>query len=69
VTLTLAALYEKQGLVGRAREIYRRLADSPDEATAAAARRKLAELPSSAEAHIALLSSLLERIAARRRSR
>lgn len=68
MTLTLAALYEKQGLVGRAREIYRRLAEGPDPQAAAVARRRLAELPS-AETHIGLLTGLLERIAARRRDR
>ncbi len=66
MTLTLGALYEKQGLMGRAREIYRRLADGPDEAAAEEARRRLATLPS-AEARITLLRELLERIETARR--
>jgi lipopolysaccharide biosynthesis regulator YciM len=62
VTLTLAELYLRQGLIGRAREIYRRLADSGDET----ARRRLSELPS-AEAKIAVLRELLGRVQDRRR--
>jgi hypothetical protein len=57
VTATLAELYVKQGLIGKAREIYRRLAENGDEA----ARVRLAELPS-AEARITLLRELLERV-------
>ena len=62
-TRTLAELYERQGLIGRAREIYRELAAQGDEF----ARRKLAELPSSKE-RIGLLQELLQRIRGRRRS-
>ena len=62
-TLTLAEMYEKQGLLGRAREIYRQLAEQGDEA----ARRKLAELPSS-KARIEALQELLQRIGSRKRS-
>jgi len=62
VTLTLAELYVRQGLIGRAREIYRRLAEAGDET----ARRKLAELPS-AEGPIVLLRELLTRVQDRRR--
>jgi hypothetical protein len=62
VTLTLAELYVRQGLIGKAREIYRRLAASGDET----ARRRLDELPS-AEGKIALLRELLERVQDRRR--
>jgi lipopolysaccharide biosynthesis regulator YciM len=62
VTLTLAELYVRQGLIGRAREIYRKLADAGDET----ARRKLEELPS-AQARIAVLQELLERIGRARR--
>lgn len=62
-TLTLAELYEKQGLLGRAREIYRQLAEQGDEV----ARRKLAELPSS-KARIEALQELLQRIGSRKRS-
>lgn len=62
VTLTLAELYARQGLIGKAREIYRRLAASGDET----ARRRLSELPS-AEGKIALLRELLTRVQERRR--
>jgi hypothetical protein len=62
VTLTLAELYVRQGLIGRAREIYRRLADAGDET----ARQRLAELPS-AEGSIAVLRDLLTRVQERRR--
>jgi len=62
VTLTLAELYARQGLIGKAREIYRRLAASGDET----ARRRLSELPS-AEGKIALLRELLMRVQERRR--
>jgi len=63
VTQTLAELYVRQGLIGRAREIYRRLAEAGDEE----ARRRLASLPS-AEGEIALLQQLLARLQAGRRS-
>lgn len=62
MTATLAELYVKQGLIGRAREIYRRLAEQGDEA----ARRRLAELPSS-KARIDALRELLQRVQSRRR--
>jgi lipopolysaccharide biosynthesis regulator YciM len=62
VTHTLAELYLRQGLIGRAREIYRRLADSGDET----ARQRLAELPS-AEGSIAMLRELLQKVQERRR--
>jgi hypothetical protein len=61
VTLTLAELYVRQGLIGKAREIYRRLADAGDET----ARRRLSELPS-AEGKIAALRDLLARVQERR---
>lgn len=61
-TETLAELYVKQGLIGRAREIYRRLADEGSER----AKRRLAELPS-AQGRIAILQELLGRVSARRR--
>ena len=63
MTATLAELYVKQGLVGRAREIYRRLAAQGD----AKAAQRLAELPSS-EREIALLQQVLDRIHSRRGS-
>jgi lipopolysaccharide biosynthesis regulator YciM len=62
VTRTLAELYVRQGLIGRAREIYRGLADAGDET----ARRRLAELPSAPE-RIAMLRDLLARVHDRRR--
>jgi lipopolysaccharide biosynthesis regulator YciM len=57
VTATLAELYVKQGLIGRAREIYRKLADAGDEA----AKRRLLELPSE-KARIQVLQELLLRV-------
>jgi lipopolysaccharide biosynthesis regulator YciM len=62
VTITLAELYARQGLIGRAREIYRRLAARGDET----ARRRLSELPS-AEKKIEVLRELLSRVQERRR--
>jgi hypothetical protein len=64
VTLTLAELYIRQGLIGRAREIYRKLAAAGDET----ARRRLSELPS-AEAPIAVLEELLQRVRRSRRGK
>ena len=65
MTVTLAELYLKQGLAGRAREILRKLADGGDEA----ARERLAQLGPPAAAEIALLEDLLERVRARRGGR
>jgi hypothetical protein len=65
LTLTLAELYLKQGLAGRAREILKRLAEGPDEKVAEIARKRLAELPS-AGARVAILTELLERVRSRR---
>ena len=62
MTRTLAELYVKQGLIGKAREIYRRLADEGDEA----ARQRLTELPS-AGGGIEELQQLLQRVKERRR--
>jgi len=64
VTLTLAELYVRQGLIGRAREIYRKLAEAGDET----ARQRLSELPS-AEGKIAVLRELLSQVQQRRRGR
>ncbi|HUJ24992.1 MAG TPA: hypothetical protein VLW85_03170 [Myxococcales bacterium] len=61
MTQTLAELYVRQGLIGKAREIYRRLAEQGDEA----ARQRLEELPS-AHGEIGLLQQLLERVRERR---
>ncbi len=63
MTRTLAELYVKQGLIGKAREIFRRLAEQGDEA----ARQRLAELPSS-RAGIEALEELLKRVKSRRKS-
>jgi len=65
VTVTLAELYLKQGLAGRAREILRKLAEGGD----AVARERLAELAPPAAEEIALLEDLLERVRARRGGR
>lgn len=65
VTVTLAELYLKQGLAGRAREILRKLAEGGDEA----ARERLLQLGPPAAAEIALLEALLERVRARRGER
>jgi hypothetical protein len=65
LTATLAELYVKQGLIGRAREIYRRLAADADPKVAEGARKRLAELPE-AGGEIALLEKLLERVRSRR---
>ena len=61
MTRTLAELYVKQGLIGRAREIYQRLAEQGDEV----ARERLRELPS-AKGRIEALQELLERVRSRR---
>lgn len=63
MTATLAELYVRQGLIGRAREIYRRLAAQGDEA----AKRRLLELPSSGP-RIEALRVLLQRVRERRRT-
>ena len=65
VTVTLAELYLKQGLAGRAREILRKLAEGGDQA----ARDRLAQLGPPAAEEIALLEDLLERVRARRGGR
>ena len=61
MTATLVELYVKQGLIGRAREIYRRLAEQGD----AQAVKRLSELPSSGPG-IEVLQRLLERVQSRR---
>jgi hypothetical protein len=65
MTVTLAELYLKQGLAGRAREILQRLADGGDEV----ARRKLQELGPAAGGEIARLEALLGRVRERRGGR
>jgi len=66
-TATLAELYLRQGLVGRAREIYRRIAEGPEPGAARAAHQRLNELGPPATARIAALEDLLDRVRARRR--
>ena len=65
MTLTLAELYLKQGLAGRAREILRKLADGGNEV----ARERLSRMPPPADKEIALLKELLERVRSRRGER
>jgi hypothetical protein len=65
MTVTLAELYLKQGLAGRAREILQRLADGGDEQ----ARRRLQELGPAAGDEIARLEVLLGRVRERRGGR
>lgn len=66
-TATLAELYVRQGLVGRAREIFQALARGPDEAAARLAERRLLELGPPAREQIELLQELLERVRRQRR--
>ena len=66
-TLTLAGLYQSQGLVGRAREIYRRLSEEGPPAQREEAARRLRELGPSAAGTIALLQALVNRVQERRR--
>ena len=64
-TLTLAEIYARQGLHGRAREILQRLSaeGNPE------ARRKLAEMGDGARRQIELLADLLARVQERRGER
>ena len=62
-TVTLAEMYAKQGLHGRAREILRRLSAEGD----GEARRRLAAMGQGAQPQIELLNGLLARIQQRRR--
>ena len=62
-TATLAEIYLRQGLVGRARAIYRQLAEAGD----AHAQRRLVELGPSAGLRIEVLTALLKQIEQRRR--
>jgi Fe2+ transport system protein FeoA len=64
-TVTLAELYAKQGLAGRAREILRKLADEGHEE----ARRRLEEMGGGDGKAIVLLTELLERVRDRRQAR
>ena len=67
-TATLAELYARQGLLGRARAIYQELAAGQDGAAAAQARKRLEELGPSASGHIAALREILSRVQERRRA-
>jgi hypothetical protein len=62
-TLTLADLYARQGLHGRAREILQGLSDAGD----AEAQRRLAAMGGGARPQIELLREMLCRIRERRR--
>jgi lipopolysaccharide biosynthesis regulator YciM len=64
-TVTLAELYAKQGLAGRAREILRKLADEGHEE----ARRRLLQMGDGDAKAIALLTELLSRVRDRRQAR
>jgi hypothetical protein len=64
-TLTLAEMYARQGLHGRAREILRRLSTDGDPE----AQRRLAEMGDGARRQIELLSQLLARVQKRRGGR
>jgi hypothetical protein len=64
-TLTLAEMYARQGLHGRAREILRRLSAQGDPE----AQRKLAEMGDGAGRQIELLGRLLARLQERRGER
>ncbi|GAC1540276.1 MAG: hypothetical protein NVS2B9_07350 [Myxococcales bacterium] len=67
-TATLAEMYLRQGLVGRAREIFRAIERGEDPVAAQRATQRLSELGPSAARSIALLRSLLGRIQEKRRS-
>ena len=64
-TLTLAEMYARQGLHGRAREILRRLSQEGNPE----AQRKLAEMGNGAGRQIELLTGLLARVQERRGER
>jgi len=64
-TLTLAEMYARQGLHGRAREILQRLSAEGDPQ----AQRKLAEMGDGAGRQIELLERLLARVRERRGER
>jgi len=64
-TVTLAEMYARQGLHGRAREILQRLSSDGD----SQAQRKLAEMGNGAGRQIELLTELLSRVQKRRGER
>ncbi len=67
-TMMLAELYSRQGLNGRAREIYQRLAEGGSVEQQAEAQRRLIALGPSAQEEIELLRALMARVQERRRS-
>lgn len=67
VTLTIAAIYAGQGLLGKAREMYRRLSQEGTPEQRQEALQRLAKLGPDAGAAIRLLEGLRGRIAERRR--
>ena len=64
-TLTLAEMYARQGLHGRAREILQRLSAEGDPE----AQRRLAEMGDGARRQIQVLTELLARVQKRRGER
>jgi len=66
-TLTLAELYSRQGLHGRARDIYQQLARSDSHELRAEAEKRLVALGPSAREEIELLRELMARVQERRR--
>jgi hypothetical protein len=68
-TLTLAEIYQRQGLQGRARDIYRRLVETGSVEQRREAARRLYEMAPPARETIDLLEVLLARVRDRRRPR
>ncbi|MBS2025734.1 MAG: hypothetical protein JST92_25320 [Deltaproteobacteria bacterium] len=66
-TLTLAALYDKQGLKGKARELYEELKKSDDPRIREEAARRLGALGPSGQDAISLLHELSRRVQERKR--
>jgi hypothetical protein len=66
-TATLAEMYLRQGLVGRAREIFRAISLGPDPVAARLAAARLTALGPPAVDSIELLTTLLARIREQRR--
>ena len=68
-TLTLADLYARQGLAGKAREIYAQIAARGSGEQQAEARRRLLSLAPAAGREIELLRALMVRVQERRKAR
>ena len=66
-TATLAEMYVRQGLLGRAREILRKLEGGQDPVAARLATQRLVELGPSARERIQFLRTLLVRVREQRR--